>query len=553
MSDGLRSKVLVIGLDGATFDLIWPLFKEGKLPNLAKMVDLGVHSKLYSTVLPLSPSAWTSFATGKNPGKHGVYDFSKRIEGTYKHRPTTSLDVKTNTLWDYIGSRGGRSIVINVPLTYPPKPLNGFMITGFPTPTQRGDYTYPRELLAMLKSKFGEVKIHKPRVLYRKGREEEITRTLIEITKQQAAITHYLMQLVHWNLAISVFDATDVIGHYFWAYLDKNHPKYDHKLAEPVRRMVTDVHVELDRAIGKLNESVGDDHLELAISDHGFGPVYKGVYVNNWLLEQKYMYFKRSWAVRAKYLAYRHGFHVYNLLRAAKKLRLVKSVESAYSTKSRALRLLRLISLTFDNIDWMRTRVYSYGNFGQLYVNLKGDEPEGIVSREEVDSLVKELVAKIRVLEDPENHEHMFDSIYLAAELYNGPETGAAPDVIFLDTDMKYAPHRMFELGSNRLVTPHPVYSGNHKMDGVLFMKGKGVKKIEDFPQAQINLIDLAPTILHYLGIRIPDDTDGRVLEEFFEASSDFAQRGVEYWSAEIAEVQRIRSSLRKVAMKREI
>ncbi len=112
-------RVLVVGLDGGTLDLIEPLIAEGKLPNLAKMMARGVHGKLYSTIPPLSPTAWTSFSTGKNPGKHGIYDFSKRKIGSYDYSPTTSLDDRSETIWGMIGKLGGRSIVVNVPLTYP--------------------------------------------------------------------------------------------------------------------------------------------------------------------------------------------------------------------------------------------------------------------------------------------------------------------------------------------------------------------------------------------------------------------------------------------------
>src|SRR5437016_10961608 len=154
-------------------------------------------------------------------------------------------------------------------------------------------------------------------------------------------------------------------------------------MAAAVKQMVEDIHVELDRAIGELLPVAGPDALKLVISDHGFGPVYYGVYVNNWLLEQKYMHFKKNLPVRTRYFAYRHGLHVYNLLRIAKKLRLVKSIESAYATRSLMLRLLRTTSISMDDVDWQRTSVYSQGNFGQVYLNMKGREPEIIVCPDE--------------------------------------------------------------------------------------------------------------------------------------------------------------------------
>jgi predicted AlkP superfamily phosphohydrolase/phosphomutase len=550
ISGETRPRVLVVGLDGATFDLIQPLLDAGKLPNMAKIASEGVQMKLRSTILPLSPPAWTSFLTGKNPGSHGIYDFAIRAKGTYDFRPTTSLDQKSRTIWDVVGSSGGISIIVNVPLTYPPTPLRGSMITGFPTPSELGDYAYPPDLLERLKERFGSINVHKPKVLYRKGREREITDETNQITKQQTEITKYLMEKSTWVLTVSVFDATDVIGHYFWAYLDPNHPKYDPKLAGPVTEMVEEVHVTLDRAIGELTSAVGADTLKIVMSDHGFGPVYYGVYVNNWLLQEKYMQFRRALAVRARYFAFRHGLNVYNLLRLARKLRLVKSIESAYSTRSLALKVLDLISLSLKDIDWSATRVYSAGNMGQLYLNLEGREPNGIVKKEEAQSLINELVAKIKTLEDPATGKAMFDAVFAGREVFSGPQSSIAPDVVFLDQQMVYAAHRMFELGSNKLVTPHPIYSGNHKMDGILLSSGKYVKKAGASLDSSPRLVDLAPTILQYLGYAIPEDMDGRVLTELFEWPEE---RRLVHYAKPPEESARIQQSIRKLATKRPI
>ncbi len=548
----LSSKVIVVGLDGATMDLIGPMVAEGKLPNISKIMKSGVASKLYSTILPLSPTAWTSFASGKNAGKHGIYDFSKRVEGRYDYKPTTSMDSKTPALWDLIGAMGGKSIVINVPLTYPVRKINGFMISGFPTPTQRGDYTYPADLLPALKERFGEVNIHKPKVLYQKGKEEQITNETLRITKQQTEINRYLMDSTEWNFLVSVYDATDVIGHYFWAYLDENHPKYDPKLAKTVKQMVEDIHVELDRSVGNLMEGAGPEALKFVISDHGFGSVYYGVYVNNWLLEQNYMHFKNTVPVKARYWAFRHGLHTYNLLQLAKKLHLVQSIESAYAEKSLKMQLLKMASLSMDDIDWTRTKVYSAGNFGQLYLNLKGREPNGIVPPEEADELIEELVEKLQKLDDPQSKRRLFDRIYARWDVFTGVASEEAPDIVFFDDEMIYAAHRMFELGSNKLVSLHPVYSGNHKMDGIMFMAGRGVKYVMGPPSVKPNLIDLAPTILHFMGAPIPSDMDGRILSELFESDSDFSRRQIEFASA-TNEATKIKGSLQKLTSSRHL
>jgi predicted AlkP superfamily phosphohydrolase/phosphomutase len=441
------------------------------------------------------------------------------MNGSYEYTPTTSLDGRAKTIWETIGERGGKSIVINVPLTYPPKAFKGVMISGFPTPVSRGDYTHPRGLLSSLKERFGNVDIHKPPVLYRKGIEESLTEKLLEITRQQTEITKYLMDSMDWNLTISVYDATDVMGHYFWAYLDRDHPKYDPKLAERVSQEVKDVHIALDHAIGELAEAAGPEAMTLVVSDHGFGPVYYGVYMNNWLLEKGYLHLKNSIGTRTKYWAFKRGLHTYNLLQLAKALRIVRSIESAYSSKSMPVRLLRATALSMGNIDWDTTRVYSSGNLGQLYLNLKGREPRGTVDPKDAEALVSELVVAIKELEDPSTHRRMFDYVRAKSDAFVGDANSNAPDVIFFDEEMKYSAHRMFELGSSKLVTLHPLYSGNHKMDGIMFACGPRIKNISStsIPGAPPAVVDLAPTILHWLGCDIPDEVDGRPLYELFE------------------------------------
>ena len=498
------------------------------------------------SLLPRGPH----FSPARTPGATGFYDFATREEGTYNFRPTTSLDRKSRTIWDVIGANGGSSIIVNVPLTYPPSSLVGSMISGFPTPTEFEDYTYPPELLKRLTEKFGKVNIHKPKVLYRKGREREITDETNQITRQQTEIAKYLLESSPWDLAVTVFDATDVIGHYFYAYLDPKHPKFDPKLAGPVKEMVDEVHVELDRAIGELSSAVGPETLKIVLSDHGFGPVYYGVYINNWLLQEKYMRFRRALAVRARYFAFRHGLNVYNLLRLARRLRLVKSIESAYSTRSLALRVLDLISLSLKDIDWSATRVYSAGNMGQLYLNLEGREPNGIVRKEDVQSLVVELVTKIKTLDDPETGKPMFDAVFAGNEVFKGLQSATAPDVVFLDQQMVYAAHRMFELGSNKLVTPHPIYSGNHKMDGILFACGKYVRRVGPVQDLHANLVDLAPTILQYLGYPLPGDMDGRVLTSLFDLP---AERGQVQYAGVPLESANIQNSIKHLTLKRSI
>ncbi len=198
-----------------------------------------------------------------------------------------------------------------------------------------------------------------------------------------------------------------------------------------------------------------------------------------------------------------------------------------------------------EDIDWARTRVYSSGNFGQLYINLKGREPNGIVSKEDAEQLIGELMIELGKLNDPKTGKKMFDNIYKSADIFNGSTD--SPDIVFFDDEMKYSAHRMFELGSNKLITPHPIYSGNHKMDGILFAAGRGIKAMAEAPSAEPQLVDLAPTILHCLGNYIPNDTDGRVLQEIFDSTSKFANRRIGFSLEVELETLKVKQGARKL------
>ena len=228
-------KVVVLGLDGATFDIIRPMIAEGRLKNFARLVDRGSSGNLISTILPLSSVAWSSFACGRNPAKHGMYDFSKRVDGSYNYAPVTSLDRGAKAVWEYASEAGKRCLIVNVPLTYPPEKVNGVMISGFPYPESRRDFAWPREVIDEIKNELGISTILKPNPQFLKeGDEKRIASEVNEISKNQTEILKYYLKKKEetWNLVISVFDATDVVSHFFWHHIDPNHPKYNAEKAK---------------------------------------------------------------------------------------------------------------------------------------------------------------------------------------------------------------------------------------------------------------------------------------------------------------------------------
>lgn len=548
-----KQRVVVVGLDGATLDIMRPMFKEGRLKNFHELADRGFSGILTSTILPLSATAWNSLSTGKNPAKHGIYDFSKRVKGTYTHSPTTSLDRGSRTLWDYASAVRRKCLIVNVPLTYPPEKVNGIMVSGFPYPEARRDYAEPRSVLDEIKENLGITRLHKPSPHFLKpGDERKLVDEMFEINKNQALVCNYLLQKYSdWELFVTVFDATDVISHFFWCYIDPNNPKYDKKKAEEFAPLFYDVYESVDRAFGEIRKNFTEDDNIFIMSDHGFGPVYYAVYMNNWLMENGYLSLKSSAGTRMRKLLFKMGVTTDFLFRSAKKLHLVGSKTYTYSKKSRSLELAKKFSLSLEDIDWEKTRVYSYGNYGQFFLNVKGREPLGKIERgEEYDRVVSELISKVKELKDPKSGRILFDIVYKKSEIYSGPYFESAPDIIFFDSTMTYRAHRLFEFGSKNMIAPDPIYSGSHRMEGMLISAGGDIANLKQ-EQAGISLIDLAPTIMHMLDVPIPQDVDGRVLSEVFKDESKLKAQKVLYENPQASQMRAIAQNLLKGNKKR--
>lgn len=504
--------LLVIGLDGATFDVARPLMETGKMPNLAGLSARGGECVLNSTSPPLSPVAWTSFVTGVNPGVHGIFDFARRRRGTYDFVPYTSGDRRAPAVWELLGERGLRSCVVNVPMTYPPTMVNGVMLSGFPTPRGDAMNSYPKGLIGELHRELGSFDYTKPKALVREGGERELCDQILARTSDEVRVLEHLLR-DRYDFVLAVFDGPDVAGHELWRLIDTSHPRHDPARAGEGRELMEEVYGRMDEAVGRLMKAAGPDANVVVASDHGFGAVHHGVYMYSWLKDRGYMRFRRSVPTLLRRGANRAGVNTLALFRLARAAGLVKGVEAAYASDSKGIALAKKLSLSFADVDWKKTRAYSFGNYGQVFVNLKGREPEGVVEPgAEYDALVSALCEEILALEDPETGRRVFDTAAPAREVYRGPEQSLGPDVLFYDTEMRYVGHRLFEFGSRRLIGPHPVYSGHHKKEGVLLAAGPGVAS--GWTSAGPGVADMAPTCMALLGMSPPSGLEGRTISE---------------------------------------
>ena len=510
-------KVLVIGLDGATFEIIGPWIASNELPTLAGLIREGVTATLNSTIMPASAPAWASFSTGKNPGKHGVYDFTERCPDSYNVRLVNAASVQGDRLWDIAGREGRRVGVINMPLTYPPRQVNGFLVTGLLTPPHAA-FTYPGALGDELRRALGGYRIFE-REAYCKADPKRYLNDLYDLLDHRTAAIKYLMQNHPWDLFIAVYMVTDHLAHKFGAYLDPNHPAYDSAWAAKLGNVFFDFYKVVDSSLSDLLSSVSDDTVIMVMSDHGTGPLYKQLYVNKWLMQEGLLEFKKNPVTWTKRMLMRGNipgrvYGVFQRFSFSSALRLTRLVP-----RNRRAVLMNSF-LTPADIDWQNTKVYHHGAFGQLYVNLKGREPQGIVEpgteHEEVLGTVKE---RLLALCDSTTGERVVSNVYLSQEIYWGPLMNKAPDLLFVLKDMEYVTTERFGPEDHSLFADHSAdyATGTHRQKGIFVIKGPGIRQRMTIDEVQI--VDLAPMILHLLDVPIPDDMDGQIRKEVFEPS----------------------------------
>lgn len=506
---------MIIGLDGGTLDVIEPWAEAGHLPNFQRLLDEGCSGRLKSTIPALSPPAWTSFFTGLNPGEHGLFDFLKRRPGSYELQPVRNDLSALGTMFAWASRYEKRVGVLNVPMTYPPEPVNGFMVSGLGAPDD-ADYAYPAGLADELRAA-GYVINNE--IVYQPGREEAFIREAMATTDKRADAALDLFKREPWDLFTVVFRNLDGVFAFLWAFMDETHPQHDPVLGERYGDAILRYHQLLDRRLGDFLDAIDDNTVVIIMSDHGGGPLYKEVYLNVWLQQQGFQALREGVGAvgGTRAMLRRAGLTRENLTQLVgwqNVNRIKERLPGWLSTM-----VPRETPDIIDVVDWSRTRAYSFGYIGQIYVNLRGREPQGIVEPgAEYQRVVDDIVERLWQLEDPETGERVVDEVYLKEEIYHGPHAGVAPDINVTLHNMSYISHLGLEFVGDRVFGPPPNHeTGTHRQHGLLVAWGPGVRHGEI---ADAEIIDLAPTTLHTLGVPVPADMDGRVLTELYDAST---------------------------------
>lgn len=507
-------KVVVIGLDGATWRLMEPWLKSGDLPNLGKLYNNGVYAKLESTIPPLTPPAWTSAFTGVNPGKHNIFDFVY-YDG-YEKKIVFNYHRKHDCLWNYLHEYGKKSIVVNVPGTYPPEKINGIMISGMGTPSIKSDFVYPDELKSMLiKNKYiieyGSVRE------WADNKKNFISR-IKHMSNIRRKIISYLMTRYDWDLFISVFTSIDRVQHIFWK-TDNNG-----SILQEDYRILYSTYLHLDEICGEIINNVGSEAYVFIISDHGFGPIQKGIYINNYLRELGFLDLKRN---QKKATFSKLGLTQTNLVKIASKLD-EYGLRKIVSLVPNKVRSKIFFETGMGLVDWTRTIAWYGTTSGHaIYINLQGRQPNGIVNPKQYNSICDRIIHELYKLKDPSSGARVIKKCYKRKEIYNGPYLENAPDIV-IEPEEGYSLQEGFSEEVIEYAKEGSVRRyGDHEKYGIFMCKGPEIKK--GFKINDVRIIDVAPTILHIFGCPIPDDVDGRCLKEIFEEDSEFFKREVVY------------------------
>jgi len=511
-----KRRVLIVAWDGATMDLLGPWSDEGRLPTLRGILENGAHGNLSSTYPPLTGPAWASFMTGKSPGNHGVFEFFRRREGGYSQVLSGPSSIKSTSLWRLLSDAGKRVGVMNVPLTYPPEEVNGFLISGLLTPRDCSDWAYPKELIGELKDELGSYLVHHDEK-YTKSNVENLLKEQQRMLESRTEAALYLMRAKEWDFFMVHYYGPDRMTHEFWHLMDPSHPQHDPREYQRYGNVVRDFFEKLDAGLGRLASQLQEDDVLILMSDHGMGRVTKFMNVNSWLLSEGFLKLRRGLRSRLRYALFRSGFNYYVIGKLV--LRLGWGKKAVQMGRGRRQALQEQVFFSFRDVDWSRTRAYSMGNYGQIFANLRGREPEGCVSPgDEYERLLDELTDRLCGLVDPESGERVIERVFRGHEVYSGKYVDAAPDLMFLTRNMEYKALGLSDFNSPRVLEPVYGCTGNHRMEGILAAHGRAVirqgTKVEG-----AGIQDLAPTVLHLLGVPVPLDMDGSVLEDMFTTS----------------------------------
>lgn len=496
-------RVFLFGVDGLTFRILHPMMERGLLPNFQRMQNEGVEGILKSTTPPVTPPAWTSISTGLSPSKHGIYDFweyEQTENGPVAHVMTHRKGGKA--IWNVLSDWGKQVIIANVPMTYPPEPVNGIMLSGLMAPEMQANVTYPtalkEELLATVPNYHIDIN---PAVSC--GQRGDVFVDVLQMTRERNAMLRLLLKKP-WDFCFFVYTGADRIQHLRWDEIMNFHP------------MAVEYYQMVDEGLGMVLDELGPEDMLMIVSDHGFQGASRKFYLQEYLYRNGWVQMQGSNRGRARLFGVvRSVARTLNIQRPARRL-------------FRWLRRKQIEALANENhpavlpkIDWSKSRAWVQSTSGELagYADIFFHDS---VTEEEIE----ELTNALKALRDPKNGQPLVMEAHREDAFGKGSFAPQQRHLIILsgENTSMYTQLGRIDLWETR-GRGHDVSSGVHYPDGVLYLYGAGVKKGVNI--APTHIYSVVPTILTAMGVPLPNDLDGKAMEEPFEQPL-FAGAGAE-------------------------
>jgi predicted AlkP superfamily phosphohydrolase/phosphomutase len=521
----LAKRILIIGLDGATFDVVQPMIDAGHMPYLQHLIETGASGVLNSTKPPITPAAWTTFMTGKGPGRHGIVDFEKYDIATNRLTFNSTFEIREKTIWEILGDKKFRVGSINLPMTYPPRKVNGFLVSGFETPSTDVDFTYPKDLKHEILRRWPDYSYRSDWQRKAFGGDALFDRNMRYIERsfdQGANLTEFCGDRHGWDVLMVLFKLVDNLQHKAWRYLD---PKTRHRYPRRAARCAK-VFEQLDGVLKRVHDYATRCGATLVImSDHGHGSLDGKAQPNMLLRDWGYLVLRGT-----VHRTQTRAAHVLNRLFGKKTNRFDENVGVEREVA----------------VDWSRTRacVMHAGMYGFLYLNVAGRQPCGIVSQDQYESLRDEIRARLLAAATPDRNGGripIFPEVHKTEELYNCKREDQPwlPDLLLVPQPGFAVVRKIRGWNPVRWCPPGRL-EGTHRVEGIFVAHGPHLvpgKKIV------ANIADITPTLLATLGLRVPIDMEGKILSDLFDTppvvefepprAADTAELGKEVYTEE--------------------
>jgi predicted AlkP superfamily phosphohydrolase/phosphomutase len=491
----MANRVLVVGWDGADWDVLDPLLAAGDLPALHALIERGQRGVSRSSLPSHSWAAWPTFLTGRDPGGHGVFDVLEYRPGATRRLPVSSRSILAPTWPQRLSAAGKTTLLVNVPLTYPPPTIRGVAIAGGVVPPGTV-YSHPPEVGPRLGWPINggswTTFRHKPL---------DLIADLEELTRRRADAMRTLLDEQPWDAACIVFVSPDRAQHCLLEYVHPGHPAHAEVSGSPVAERVRDLYRLLDRELATLVERTDEDDLVVLMSDHGHQPVTRALSMNKVLEHLGFLRLGR-------------GSALVNLLAWGRVRSLARVVYDRFRLHGR-------VAVPTAPIDWAHTAAYtSVVSTGEgISLNLVGREPDGIVAPADYERVRDEVAAALLEFKDPETGRTPIGGVLRKEDVLSGPYLDRAPDLLLQPAPLYSLTH------ARRLVEEADWLSGDHRPEGVYALAGPAVSSGEG-PEA--SLADFAGWITEAVGLEADPEWGRGAAFEAVSVFSDEEERLVE-------------------------